>query len=69
MSKTKKLVLICSSVAVFLVAFVLATFYDLEISRAIAQLSGESYYSKNLFAVIFDLITHLHVVGAFILTH
>ena len=73
MSKTKKLVLICSSVAVFLVAFVLATFYDLEISRAIAQLSGESYYSKNLFAVIFECVgeSPLYIVcgvGAGIIT-
>ncbi|MBE5741851.1 MAG: phosphatase PAP2 family protein [Clostridiales bacterium] len=54
MKQKSKLILSVTFIATFLVVFLLATFYDLEISRAICRLTGETYLSNNLFGRFFE---------------
>ena len=53
-----KLALIIS-VAIFLAVFILATFFDLQISKVLVDLEDGEYLSKNLFGVIFEIIGEL----------
>lgn len=52
MSKTKKIVLWSSISGILLIMAVLGTILDLQISKAVADLSTSNYLSKNLFAIL-----------------
>lgn len=52
MSKSKKITIISSIVASVLIVLVLGTVFDLQISKALADLPNGQYYTSNLFAII-----------------
>ncbi len=51
----KKVIIASCFGAFFIAALVVATFYDLEISRHIARLNGGNYLSNNLFGTIGEI--------------
>lgn len=67
MSKRLKIVLTVSVVGVFFVAFILATFYDYQISQAIARLTDGKYLSEDKFGNFFEIIGEwpMYLVGGF----
>ena len=56
MTKRLKFIITATCVAVFLCAFTLATFYDYQISEAIARLSQGEYLSNNPFGRFFEVV-------------
>ncbi len=57
MKKTKTFyIALASSLLVAISALVLGTIYDLQISKALADLSPNVYHSQNLFAIIFECV-------------
>ena len=67
MGKKSKSVLIVLSIATFIVAFLLATFYDYEISESISRLTDGKYLSDNLFGRFFESFgeSPLYLIGGF----
>ena len=67
MDKKSKSVLIVLSIATFIVAFLLATFYDYEISESISRLTDGKYLSDNLFGRFFESFgeSPLYLIGGF----
>ena len=67
MTKKVKFIITATCVAVFLCAFILATFYDYQISEAIARLSQGEYLSNNPFGRFFEVVGEvpMYLVGAF----
>ena len=55
-NKTKNIVIYSSIAVVFLAIAILGTIYDLQISKALADLQPGQYHSKNLFAIIGETI-------------
>ena len=55
-SKTKKIILFSSLALVFIAITILGTIYDLQISKALADLQPGQYHSTNLFAIIGETI-------------
>ena len=56
MTKTKKIIILTSVIASILLILILGTIFDLQISKALADLSGGEYYSSNIFAIIGECI-------------
>lgn len=69
MDKTKKTILWICIVVGLLSIFVLGTIFDLQISKALADLNSDSYLSRNLFAIIGEAfgedILYVLLVSAF----
>ena len=67
MTKRLKFFITATCVAVFLCAFILATFYDYQISEAIARLSAGKYLSDNPFGKFFEVVGEvpMYLAGAF----
>ena len=67
MTKRLKFIITATFVAVFLCVFILATFFDYQISEAIARLSDGEYLSNNLFGRFFEVVGEvpMYLVGAF----
>lgn len=67
MSKRLKFVLTIAFLAVFLLLFTLATFYDYQISQAIARLTDGKYLSEDKFGNFFEIIGEwpMYLVGGF----
>ncbi|MBR2384311.1 MAG: phosphatase PAP2 family protein [Clostridia bacterium] len=67
MTKRLKICITATCVAVFLSIFILATFFDYQISEAIARLSAGKYLSDNPFGKFFEVVGEvpMYLVGAF----
>ena len=67
MTKRLKMIITATCVAVFVCAFILATFFDYQISEAIARLSQGEYLSNNPFGRFFEVVGEvpMYLVGAF----
>lgn len=67
MTKRLKICITATCVAVFLSIFILATFFDYQISEAIARLSPGKYLSNNPFGNFFEVVGEvpMYLVGAF----
>ena len=67
MTKRLKFIITATCVAVIILAFILATFYDYQISEAIARLSAGEYLSDNPFGKFFEVVGEvpMYLVGAF----
>lgn len=62
MTEKRKTILIIAAVSVmFLTLLIIATFYDLEITRALANLKVGQYQSNNIFGRIFETIGEMPV--------
>lgn len=62
MTEKRKTILIIAAVSVvFLALLIIATFYDLEITRALADLKVGQYQSNNIFGRIFETIGEMPV--------
>lgn len=69
MVKNKKIITISSIVAVILLTIlIVGTIFDLQISKALADISNGQYYSSNIFAIIGEWfgedILYLFIIGA-----
>ncbi|MBQ7374162.1 MAG: phosphatase PAP2 family protein [Clostridia bacterium] len=67
MSKRAKLIIIISCLALYVACVTLATFFDYQISQAIAKLPDGEYISNSLFGKIFEVIgeSPMYLAGAF----
>lgn len=67
MSKRLKIILTASIVGVFLLVFILATFYDYQISQAIARLTDGKYLSDDALGNFFEIIGEfpMYIIGVF----
>lgn len=54
MKKNTKIALFSTLFAIFILALLLGSRYDLQISKALAELNDGNYYSSNPFAIIFE---------------
>lgn len=67
MTKSKKIIISVSVIIIMLVA-ILGTIFDLQISKALADVTEHQYYSTNFFAIIGECfgedILYLFVMGA-----
>ena len=59
--KRKNILIIAAVSVVFLTLLIIATFYDLEITRALADLKVGQYQSNNIFGRIFETIGEMPV--------
>lgn len=50
----KKKIILLSGIAAYIVLMIIATFFDLQINNAVADLTTGEYYSRNVFGRIFD---------------
>ncbi len=67
MTKKSKIIVMAVSAIVFLSAFTLATFYDFQISGAIARLTAGKYLSENAFGKFFETVGEMpmYIAGGF----
>ena len=59
--KRKNIIIVGAASVVFLTLLIVATFYDLEITRALADLEIGQYQSNNIFGRIFETIGEMPV--------
>ena len=55
-TKTKNIIIWSCFSAIFILVAILGTIYDLQISKALADISTGQYFTKNLFAIIGETI-------------
>ena len=67
MSKNKKIIVWTTSLLTLAILLVLATIFDLSISKNLSLVTPGSYYTSNAFVAIFEIIgeTGLHLIVSF----